>query len=63
MIKCQRCRKETITVIMSIFNTELICLKCKEEETKYSDYKLAMKVESDEVNKGNNNFKGIEKNF
>lgn len=46
--------------IMSMFNTDCICIKCKEEEKKRSDYKEAKKAEQDEVKKGNYNYKGIE---
>lgn len=45
--------------IMSMFNEECICLKCKEEERKRADYKKAQDAEIAEVKKGNRNFKGI----
>lgn len=46
--------------IMSMFNTDCICLACKEAERKRSDYAKAVKAELDEVKKGNYNYKGIE---
>lgn len=45
--------------IMSMFNEDCICLKCKEKETKRPDYKTAQDAELKEVKKGNRNFKGI----
>ena len=38
---CHRCGKPSISSIMSMFNTELICMECKREERKRPDYKLA----------------------
>ncbi len=61
MPKCDRCGKETNTRIMSVFNTQMICLKCKEEEKQYPDYNVAVKAEVDEVGKGNVNYDGLGK--
>jgi len=38
---CHRCGKESGSHIMSMFNTESICMSCKKEERKRPDYKLA----------------------
>ncbi len=46
--------------IMSMYNTDCICTKCKEEERKRSDYEEAVKAEHEEIKKGNYNYKGIE---
>lgn len=57
---CDRCRgslKEGRT--MSIFNTDCICLACKEKEMECSDYGKAVEAEQEEVRKGNYNYKGI----
>jgi hypothetical protein len=45
--------------IMSMYNTDCLCLRCKEKETKRADYGEAVKVEHEEIKKGNYNFKGI----
>lgn len=45
--------------IMSMFNTDCICLSCKEKEKARKDYKKAVQAELDEVKKGNTNYKGI----
>lgn len=45
--------------IMSMFNEECICMKCKDEERKEKNYKKAQDAEHEEVKKGNYNFKGI----
>ena len=46
--------------IMSMFNTDCICIKCKDEEKKRSCYEGAVKAEHEEIKKGNYNYKGIE---
>ena len=45
--------------IMSMYNEDCICMKCKEKETKSPDYKTAQDADLKEVKKGNRNFKGI----
>lgn len=45
--------------IMSMYNTDCICMKCKKEETKRPDYEQARDADRQEVMKGNYNFKGI----
>ncbi len=45
---------------MSMFNTDCICLECKEKETKRSDYKKAVQAEHEEIKKGNYKYRGIE---
>lgn len=60
-LRCERCGKPTIGLIMSIFNTEMICIDCKEKEDVHPDYRRAKNKELDEVKQGNYNFKGIGK--
>lgn len=45
--------------IMSMLNTDCICLACKEKEKSRSDYKEAAAAELEEIKKGNYNYKGI----
>lgn len=45
--------------IMSMLNTDCICLACKEKEKARSDYEEAVKAEHEEIKKGNYNYKGI----
>jgi len=45
--------------IMSMFNTDCICIKCKEEETRRPDYKEAQEAERAAIAQGNRNFEGI----
>lgn len=57
---CDRCGKDLQDGrIMSMFNENCICMKCKDEETKHKDYNKARDREIEEVRKGNYNFKGI----
>ena len=44
---------------MSMFNTDCICMKCKENERKRPDYGSARDAEMDAVRSGNMNFCGI----
>ena len=45
--------------IMSMFNTDCICMKCKAEEMKRDDYDKASKADHEAVKSGIYNFKGI----
>lgn len=57
---CDRCGKDLQDGrIMSMFNEDCICMKCKDEETKHKDYNKARDREIEEVRKGNYSFKGI----
>jgi hypothetical protein len=60
-VRCERCGKLTIGLIMSIFNTEMICIDCKEKEDVHPDYRRAKNRELEAVKQGNYNFKGIGK--
>ena len=58
--KCQRCGgtlKNGFTT--SMFNTDTICLDCKEKERKHPLYKEACDAESNAVKNVNYNFEGI----
>ena len=46
---------------MSMFNTQILCLDCKEKEEKHPEYNNAQKDELEALKKGNYNFKGIGK--
>jgi len=56
---CQRCGQKTSTTIMSMFNTQIICLDCKGKETKRPDYKAARDAEHTALRRGDRNFGGI----
>ena len=45
--------------IMSMINTDCLCLTCKEQEKLREDYQTAVEAEHTEVKKGNWNYKGI----
>ena len=44
---------------MSMYNTECICMKCKDKERERDDYARAVAADHDEIKKGNYNFAGI----
>jgi hypothetical protein len=46
---------------MSMFNTQDICMDCKEKETKHPDYQKANEAEIAACRAGNLNFKGVGK--
>ena len=58
-LKCKRCQKETNCFTMSMFNTQEICMDCKEAEKKHPEYKRARDAELQAVKGGDYNFKGI----
>ena len=58
-MRCQRCGKETNVHILSVFNTQDVCLQCKEAEEEHPQYERARKAEDDAVRRGNYNFPGI----
>ena len=45
--------------IMSMYNTDCICLHCKDKESKRADYGGAVKADHEEIKKGNYNYKGL----
>lgn len=45
--------------IMSMFNTDCICMDCLNKENQDRDYEKAVKADHEEIKKGNFNYKGI----
>ncbi len=45
--------------IMSMFNTDCICMECKRKEQKRDDYEAARNAEHSQIKAGNYNFSGI----
>jgi reverse gyrase len=45
--------------IMSMYNKDIICDNCKDEEMKRDDYKEACDADHEQIKKGNYNFEGI----
>lgn len=45
--------------IMSMYNTDCICMECKRKETQRLDYRRAVEADHAEIMKGNYNFGGI----
>jgi len=45
--------------IMSMFNTDCICMKCCEKEKQDKDYDAAVKADHEQIRKDNYNFEGI----
>jgi hypothetical protein len=61
---CPRCGESTNgRTTMSVFNTEVICIPCKEKEKEDPDYQMAVDTEAAEVGKGNYNYTGIYPNY
>ena len=56
---CHRCGAKSNVHIMSMYNEELICMDCKDKETKRDDYGKAVEADHAEIKQGNYNFKGI----
>lgn len=45
--------------IMSMFNEEVICMKCKKAEKHDPEYSAAVEADHREIKKGNYNYKGL----
>jgi hypothetical protein len=45
--------------IMSMFNTDCICIDCSKKEMQDKDYDKAVKADYEEIKKGNYYYKGI----
>jgi len=60
-MKCERCGKSDCTLIMSMFNTDMICNECNEKEKNHPKYNEAHNIEEKQVMNGNFNFRGIGK--
>ena len=58
---CDRCGCSLINKgrTMSMYNTDCICMDCKDKERKRSDYSKAVEADNAEIRKGNYNFEGI----
>lgn len=57
---CDRCGKPFNGArIMSMFNTDVICMACKEAEKKKSDYQEAVEADIAHIKAGDYNFGGI----
>ena len=56
---CDRCKKETLTLRMSRFNTEMCCEGCLTAERKLPEYAEAERAEREAVLRGDYNFPGI----
>lgn len=58
---CDRCGKSLNggLRIMSMFNTDCICVECKKKERENPRYEQACQADMQEIKKGNYNFKGI----
>lgn len=56
---CDRCKGPTNnTTTTSMFNMDVICMNCKEEEKKDPEYEAASKAELEAIRKGVKNYPG-----
>ncbi len=46
--------------IMSMYNTDCLCMDCKAKESKREDYPRAQAAEREAIKKGNYNYPGID---
>ncbi len=58
---CQRCGASGVPLIMSRFNTDMICLACQDREKAHPAYPAAAQAEAAAVRRGERNFPGIGK--
>jgi hypothetical protein len=60
-LKCARCGVVSTVTIMSMFNTDTICMVCKQREKMHPKYNEAVTAELEAVRSGDYNFPGIGK--
>ena len=58
-MKCDRCGTETNAHIMSFFNANEICMRCKRVEREHPDFDKAHKAEVEQIKQKNYNYKGV----
>jgi hypothetical protein len=56
---CERCSSCSTTTSMSWFNTEMLCIDCKEKEKNHPLFNKAKEIENQKVMQGDYNFPGI----
>lgn len=56
---CERCEEKLTASVMSMFNTQVICMECKRKEKAHPKYQEACKAECDAVQNKDLNFPGI----
>lgn len=56
---CARCRKRCGATMMSQYNTQIVCMSCKDAEEIREDYKFAVEAENEAMKRKDFNFKGI----
>ena len=58
--RCDRCGADLSGGrIMSMFNTQVICMACSEKERQREDYQQAVQADIDAIKRGDRNFPGI----
>jgi hypothetical protein len=61
---CDRCGGTTNNMTtLSMFNEDVICMNCKEEENKDPEYAAACEAEREALAKGDRNYKGSMPNY
>lgn len=61
MKTCDRCGQAINHWIMSMFNTQEICMDCKKKEREDPRYKEAVEADEAAIRSGDFNFRGIGK--
>ena len=61
MNRCDRCRSETLTLMMSVFNTEMCCFDCIDKEKQHPKYDEACRAEIEATMNLDFNYPGIGK--
>ena len=56
---CDRCAEPTKLNMMSMFNTEMICYACREQERAHPLYSVACITDRQQTQKGNTKYTGI----
>ena len=57
-MKCERCKADSFSTIMSRFNSEAICKTCETAEQRHPNYRKAVAVEAAALLSGDTNYPG-----
>lgn len=59
MVTCDRCGAKVATSVVSYFNTDELCMACKDDERHAPGYVRAVEMENDAVRRGDYNYEGM----
>lgn len=59
LTRCDRCGRDVVGFIQSMFNADIICFACKDDEREAPHYAEAARLEAEACQAGDLNFPGL----